>query len=195
MWEGSSIHPDGDRYEKAWNLYFSSNLGSEAEALALELSREGYKPADFLLGLIYEFGGAGIRVDLDRAVCYYRRSVIGLRDATSLRYLARVLMKQGAAHYDAAFRHLEEAYLTEPSPELHIGLGWYYETSPVPNFALSRKHYLRAAVQGRFHGFFGYSRVSRAAGHRIRALLVDCIRLALGLPYFLIFGKRAQNGF
>jgi TPR repeat protein len=176
-------------------FHYEQRNGDQAIKIAVALSDAGHDQADFLLGLIFEFGTSTSKADIARAVRHYRKAALACRSAIGNRHLARALMKLGQSAYDEAFRCLSHAAFEEPSPEVDLGFAWYYETKAAPEYEMAQRHYLRAALNGRFLGFSGYSRVSRLAGQSVRALFVDCIRVAVGIPCMLIFGKKAQNTF
>lgn len=192
--EESYSRPDAERLAFAWSL---SERGSKRQAveLAQQLVRDGYQPAHLLLGLIYEFGGDEIRADLSNAIGHYRMIAYAVPSSIGYIHLARVLMKQGEKSYPAALRYLREAEREEPTPELSLAYAKYYETAPAHDYKAARQHYLKAALRGRFMGFFGYAAMSRRLGQRFRAFLVDCIRIVLGPFLFLLLGKTARKGF
>jgi|688.fasta_scaffold314232_2 TPR repeat protein len=156
---------------------------------------ESVRPSGYLLkGMAYEIGGDGVEQDFEKAVSYYRQSAYLQPNAMAYVFMARAMMKKGQESYSSALRHLKEAEKMKYVPELDIAFGMCYEGSPEPNYPLAKKHYLRAAMRGRFHGFFGYSSVSRKMGQRARAYLVDFIRVLIGPFLFLIFGRSASSG-
>ena len=192
--EESYSRPDAERFALAWSL---SERGSKRQAVELgqQLVRDGYQPAHLLMGLIYEFGGDGIEADLSRAIEHYRMMAYAIPSPIGYIHLARALMKQGKESYPAALRYLQEADREGSTPELNLAYATYYETAPAPNYEAARQHYLKAALRGRFLGFFGYAAMSRRLGQRFRAFLVDCTRIALGPFLFLLLGKTARKGF
>ena len=185
---------DADRFALAWS---PSQRGSKRQAVELgqELVRDGYKPAHLLMGLIHEFGGDGIEVDLSKAVDHYRMTAYAIPSPIGYIHLARALMKKGKESYPEALRYLKEADREGATPELNLAYAKYYEPASVPDYATAQQHYLKAALRGRFMGFFGYATMSRRLGQHFRALLVDCTRTALGPFIFLLLGKTARKGF
>ncbi len=157
--------------------------------------RNGYQPAHLLMGLIYEFGGDGIEVDLSRAIEHYRMMAYAISSPIGCIHLARALMKQGKESYPTALRYLQEADRDGSTPELNLAYAKYYETAPAPNYEAARQYYLKAALRGRFMGFFGYAAMSRRLGQWFRAFLVDCTRIALGPFLFLFLGKATRKEF
>lgn len=173
--------------------------GEASKALALadslvasieETSRiDGY----MCRGMIYEDGGDGVPVDLDRSMDSYRRASLIAPGAVAFLSLARVSLRR--KHCDEAFRFLNESASFEISPETLLGYGHYFEECESVGSEKAMRYFFKAAIRGRFAGFFGYSRVSRAAGRNFRALLMDCARIALGPFIALAIGARARYQF
>ena len=113
----------------------------------------------------------------------------------SLLNLARTLMKQGPAHYPAAWAFLGEASAMDHTPEVDLGFAEYHLGAPSGDLRLAQQHFLRAAMAGRFKGFFGYARASRRAGQPGRAFIADCLRVVLGPLLWLLLGEKAQYQF
>jgi len=192
--ERSSSQSENELYRIAVFHHDQGN-GARAMEVARPLSERGYDPADFLLGLIHEFGTYTSKVDIAMAVAHYRRAAVASRTSTAYRHLARALMKSGHESYSEALRCLVEAGRERGSPEIDLGFAWYHETSTVPDLRLACKFYLRAAARGRFLGFFGYSRAARKAGLHFRALVVDCLRVVSGVFLFIVLGSKTRNTF
>ncbi len=175
--------------------------GAAAEALAiaemLADSRDGAVRISGLIckGLVYEHGGQGVPMDLGKALHCYRSVALVTRDADTFCDMARVLLKQGGEQCEAGHRYLLEAARSKHSPEVSLGFAEYYRSRPVPDLSASRAHYLKAALAGRFRGFFGYSEISRKLGQPWRALGMDCLRLVLGPAIALLLGSKAQGRF
>lgn len=156
---------------------------------------ESIRPSGYMLkGMAYEIGGDGIEQDFEKAVSYYRQSAYLQPNAMVCVFMARATMKKGQESYPSALRYLKEAQSMKYVPELDIAFGMCYEGSPEPNYRLAKRHYLKAAMHGRFHGFFGYSSVSRKMGQRARACAADFLRVLIGPLLFLVFGRSASNG-
>jgi len=150
-----------------------------------------------LRGHVFEYGGGGIKIDLQRAIADYRSAAILIRnsDPAPLLYLARAHMKQGSQEYPVALKYIREADSVEHTPEVDLAYAYFYETMAEPNFDAAKKHFLKAALSGRFAGFFGYAEVLRKTENRFFACMVDCIRVLLGPLLFLVLGKRASQSF
>lgn len=146
-------------------------------------------------GLIYEYGGDEVPVDLERAMQHYRRVALVVRDATTYCDMARATLKQGPSHSGQALKYLQEARSLQDSPEVDLGFAEYFKSRPDPDYPRSRGFFLRAALHGRFMGFFGYAEVSRIMGQNGRALAADCVRLLLGPFIALLIGSKATGRF
>lgn len=150
-----------------------------------------------LRGLIYEYGGEGVEIDLVKAIANYRvvaMLILG-SDPIPYLYLARALMKQGPQEYSEAFKYIQEADAVHHTPEVDLAFAYFYETAPVLNIYTARKYYLKAALSGRFAGFFGCAATLRKTNNKFIALIVDCVRVLLGPLLFLVFGKAARRSF
>jgi hypothetical protein len=175
--------------------------GNAATALALAETLMSHPthdaPAQLMRGLIFEFGGDGVSVDLVRSLASYRAASILVRDedVVPFLYMARVLRKQGPDYYPAAFNCVRQAAQVRHTPDVDIAYGWLHATSPVPNLDAAKKHFKAAALRGRFGGFFGYSSVLQQSGKRFQAALVDCLRILLGPLIFIAIGKKASSHF
>lgn len=158
---------------------------------------EGDRLSGYLCrGLAYEDGGQDLQPDVEKAIHNYRQAALIIPDPISFCHLARASMKAGTGDgYEAAFKYLQEAARTSLTPEVALGFAQYYRTKSGSDLDLAKKFYLKAAVRGRFGGFFGYSEVAREAGQNVRAFAVDCIRIALGPLMALLLGRRAQDRF
>lgn len=185
-------------FKKAMRMLDEGHAQS-ALAVGHELLRsddEAYKLSGHLcVGLIYEEGGNDLVQDLDRATYHYHHASALSPDPIPFSYLARATMKRGPSGYTLAYKYLVEARkLGEPS-EVLLGFATYYRTKPDKDLTSAKRYYLRAALQGRFAGFFGYSSVSRELGQKVRALLMDCLRLVVGPFLALLIGRAAQDRF
>lgn len=185
----SSSSQDADLYEDAVRHYSMGRIRQAAE-IAGELSARRYMLGDALLGLVHEYGGDGIQVDLDRAVMHYRRAAYDLRDGLSWIHLASALRKSGDV--DGAAKALSEANEYSWTGDHHLAFARYEHQRGNP--ASARHHYLAAAVRVRFGGFFGLASVLRETGRHCRALGVDVIRLCLGPAAWMLFGRVPSRG-
>lgn len=187
-----------DVYSSARNA-LRDNQAQDMLALSETLIESDYAPAHapgyLMRGMAYELGGGGVEVDLERAAANYRKAASLAPEAITFLYLARVLMKQGCGQHREALRYIDEAKSVRMVPEVSLAYAKYYEGGNDPDYVKAGRHYLRAALAGRFAGFFGYAATSRMMGHHIRAVLADCLRLALGPFLFLVLGKKASKGF
>lgn len=148
-----------------------------------------------LRGSAYEHGSSDGVGDIAMAVQDFRQVSILAPHSLSYQCLARVLMKSGNDNYPSALRFLGEASSLGATPELYLGYAHYYQTCREPDLQLARKYFLRAALRGRFQGFFGYSHVSRMLGQPIRAAFVDAVRVVLGPFIWLVLGAKARYQF
>lgn len=144
-------------------------------------------------GYIYEDGGAGFPPDLDKAIHYFREVAIAAPSTISFNNLARSFMKKG--DFDGARKYLSEAARMELTPEVLLGLAEYNRRRPERDLSAARAYYLKAALRGRFNGFFGYSEVSREMGHHINAIIMDFMRIIFGPLIGLLLRSRALDRF
>ncbi len=178
---------------------FRAGKASDSLKALESMLREGESTNDaagyLLKGLIYEFGGDGVSVDLLRAIDSYRvaSNLIQNSDSVPFLYLARALMKQGPESYSSAFRYMQQASAARHTPEVDLAFASYYELTE--NLDAARRHYTKAAFNGRFAGFFGLSSVLRRNGKSIQAVVVDLCRILLGPFLFLLLGKKARASF
>ncbi|MGH8050612.1 MAG: hypothetical protein ACREPB_08150 [Arenimonas sp.] len=148
------------------------------------------------VGLIYETGGFDFTPDIETAVYHYRLAAAITPDPISFCYLARALMKRNEADYLSAYKYLNFAKEIKETPQVMLGFAQYYRTRPKnSDLASAKKYYLRAALHGRFDGFFGYASVCRELKQNFRALFVDCARLLTGPFIALLIGSDARDRF
>lgn len=102
---------------------------------------------------------------------------------------------KGAGGYPEAHRYLLNAQSVGSVPELDLAFGHYFETKENPDFFRAQKYYLKAAIQGRLQGFFGYSRISRRLRQNFRAIAVDALRICLIPILLVLLGSKASKGF
>ena len=143
-------------------------------------------------GLAYEQGG-DIEPDFDKAVFNYRKALCEFEDSVVYSYLARVMMKK--KDFEQARRFLGEAEKIRPTAEVILGFANYYARKPVPDYLRARRFYVKAALHGRFAGFFGYSRMARLSGQEFRAFCMDCLRILVGPIVAILIGSKAQMTF
>lgn len=152
--------------------------------------------AHLMRGLVFEFGGEGVQVDLSKAVNNYRMAshLVGSSDAMVFLYLARASMKQGTHSYPEALKYIQEASAVRHSPNVDLAFAEYYEVAESER-GLSKKYYFKAAVKGRFAGFFGLASALRKDGQRLQALMVDIVRIILGPVLLILLGRAARDSF
>jgi len=173
--------------------------GQAAQALALaeelirsedEMDRvDGYS----CRGMVFEDGGQDVSVDLDRSIDSYRRASLIAPNAFTFLHLARVTLKR--KEFSQSLRFLEISAGYEETPEILLGFAQWFEESNPPDYGVAKSYYAKAALRGRFAGFFGYSRVARAAAQPLRALAVDIARILSGPLIALAIGTRARFQF
>lgn len=175
-----------DKAEAAQALALGQQLiGSLEESERLD----GY----LCLGFVYEDGGTGFAPDLDKSLDSFRRASLIAPNAITFLNLARVSLKQ--QEHAAALRFLQISADYEVTPETLLGFGHYFEVHLPAEAAKAQSYYIKAALRGRFAGFFGYSRVARASGQKVRAFLMDCVRIVSGPFIALAIGARARFQF
>ncbi|WP_367345824.1 hypothetical protein [Stenotrophomonas bentonitica] len=175
--------------------------GRAAEALALALARQLAASSDedrrldgFLcLGYVYEDGDADLEPDYDKSLDSFRRASLIAPHGVTFLNLARVSLKR--REYAAALRFLDISAGYELSPETLLGYGYYFEELVPADTDQAKSYFLRAALRGRFAGFFGYARAARASGQHGRALMMDCARIVSGPFIALAIGARATFQF
>lgn len=185
-----------DIYGKARKA-LQDNQAQDVLALSEILINSDHAPAHasgyLMRGIAYELGSGGVERDLERAAANYRKAANLSPDAITFLYLARALMKQEGKRHREALRYIEEAKLIRMVPEVELAYAKYYEGGNDPDYVKARHHYLRAALSGRFAGFFGYAAMSRKMGQKVRAAFVDSLRLVLGPVLLLLLGKQASK--
>lgn len=163
--------------------------------LALEIGSRPYESGYLIRGMAYELGGGGLLKDLQRAEANYRQSAVRTPDSIPFLYLARVLLEQGPSRREEVLRCIDEAKRLRMVPEVHLAYARYYEDGgSSEDFCEARRHYRRAAICGRYCGYFGYSRVLRTQGLNELAVLVDVLRVLLAPINLLLFGRATRRG-
>jgi len=179
---------------------FRNRKASESLEVLDQLLREHESTDDaagyFLKGLIFEFGGDGVTIDLVKAIENYRiaSNLIQNSDPIPFLYLARALMKQGPKSYLSALNYIKQASAVRHAPEVDLAFGSYYEVAEI-SLDVAKKYYIKAALNGRFAGFFGLSSVLRKNGKSSQAIIVDAARILLGPFLFILLGKKARASF
>lgn len=184
--------------KEAQDAFHKRKASDSLEILNL-VFREGGSSDDaagyLLKGLIYEFGGDGISIDLVKAIESYRSASNIIHDSDSIPflYLARALIKQGPGSYSSAFKCMQRASGACHTPEVDLAFASYYELTE--NLDAAKKYYTKAMFNGRFAGFFGLSSVLRKKGNKFQAALVDSCRIILGPFLFIFLGRKARASF
>lgn len=96
---------------------------------------------------------------------------------------------------EKAKAYLNEAARMEKSAEVLLGYAAFFHRGPGRDPRRAKSYYVRAALLGRFQGFFGYSKISRELGQLGRAALVDVVRILVGPFLALVLGARARGSF
>lgn len=173
--------------------------GQAREALALAQQLVGSPDEDdrldgyMCLGFVYEDGGVDLEPDFDKSLESYRRASLMAPNGVTFLNLARISLKR--KEYAAALRFLDISAGYELSPETLLGYGHYFEELVPADAGQAKSYFLRAALRGRFAGFFGYARAARASGQHGRALMMDCARIVSGPFIALAIGARATFQF
>ena len=188
-----------DALEQA-QVAFQEGKASES-LLALEaVFREGdsanHAAGHLLKGLIYEYGGEGVQVDLPLAINHYRMAshLIGNSDPAPFLYLGRAFLKQGAESSASALKSIDQARSIRHTPEVDLAFAAYYEATNFKSTVV-KKYYAKAALKGRFAGFFGLASVLRREGKHLTAMLVDVVRVLVGPILFIALGRSARKSF
>lgn len=188
-----NVHPD---FRRAVRLLEGGQtreaLGLSDALIASDCERtrlDGY----MCRGMVFEDGGDGIDIDLEKSLESYRRASLIAPGAITFLSMARVSI--GLGDFAGAYKFLQLSESYEVSPELLLGFAYYFEQVSPVNTEKAMDFYFRAAMKGRFAGFFGYSRVARTSGKNSKALLMDCLRLLTGPFIALAIGKRARYQF
>lgn len=144
-------------------------------------------------GIVYEDGGIDLEPDFGKAMDSYRRASLIAPCADTFIHLARMSMKMN--NYPAALRFLTISEDHEQTPEVLLGFGLYHEAHIPEGASAAKSYFVKAALRGRFAGFFGYSRVARSIDQNFRALGMDCMRIVSGPFIALAIGVRARYQF
>lgn len=186
------------KYKNAMQLLYSGRA-MEAMVIGKELLNQSdvshQLSGHLCVGLVYEEGGSGVPQDLNAAILHYHKAAVIAQEPLTFCYLARATMKKGDDYYSKAFTFLQEASKLGDPVEILLGYAHYYSTKKDPNPRTAKKYYLRAALRGRFAGFFGYSSLCRNLGQNGRALGMDVLRLFLGPMLAVLLGSSAQDEF
>lgn len=182
-----------DDSEKHVNLLIDQGDVREALAMAMRMIARGSRDVMFEVGSIHERGGPGIPIDLERAIHYYTLAASDLPCSITAIYLARCFRKVG--DFERARKWITEAESYGTTARIHLGWGIYHEEATDGDLRIARRHFMRAAVRGRFHGFNGCARVSREMGQRAVAHAFVVARVLAGPLIALLIGRRARETF
>lgn len=185
-----------DQFKSAMDLLSEGNAREVLLwAESMIASEEESRRLDGLLcrGMVYEDGGVGVNVDLKAALDSYRRVSLIAPCSVAFANLARVCIK--LTDFPRALHYLESAADYESTPEVALGFARFYEERLPADRPAAKRLYIKAAMKGRFAGFFGYSRIARSLGQSGRALAMDCMRVLLGPFIALLLGRRARYQF
>jgi TPR repeat protein len=140
-------------------------------------------------GAIFEYGPAGIRKDLSRAVSDYRMAAHLTPHADAHWSLGRALGKSG--DHKSAERFLLLAEEEGGSADLWVDIGKLYEAGPLQNTALALRYFRRAALSGRKEGIAGWSRVLRGSGRSVLGLIVRGVGVVATPLLLVVLGRKA----
>ena len=194
--------PNGDSLNdatiigKAMDAFEQRRPQEALKALASVLRTSPSPQAHLLTGVILEFGGPDVPVDLERAISHYRCAshLVRNRDPLTLLFLARVHLKSGPSRYAQALRYIREASAVRRIPEVELAFAKYYEVAE-PNVDLAKRYLVRGALRGSIAGAFALARVLRQTGCAGQARVVDVLRM-LATPFvLLVIGRRSFRAF
>lgn len=182
-----------DHVNTAWRLFFAGDR-KEALAIASNLVANGYMPAYMLLGLINEYGGGGVDVNLPQAVACYRQLSTAIPSDVSYICLARAHLKIGTSKdLDRVQAYLALASEFRRSGALYLALGAYHECRD--EWILSARYNLYAVFYGRLLGMRRAADALSMAGYRPVAWLLRGAQFIIGLPLRLMLGKKSIEDF
>lgn len=181
--------------DKAYLALKHGDLKTVLEA-ANTLLESDYSPvhgeAHWLRGAVFEFGGNGVNRDIKKSIASYRKAAYIVPHSRTYLSLARALMHSDQENASDAFRFIVEAEKLAIGADVYLAYARYYESQMVDDLTSASKYYFKAALRGRFTGFFGYSRCARKTGKKVRAGLMDVARVSLGPIIFLLLGRKAS---
>ena len=187
------VHPDFRRAMQLLEDGRTREAAGLADALIESNSERERLDGYMCRGMVFEDGGDGIEIDLKKSLDSYRRASLIAPGSITFMSMARVSL--GLGDYSEAYKFLQLSRSYEVTPELLLGFALYFELSYPADPEKAMDYYFKAAMKGRFAGFFGYSRVARASGRRLKAFLMDCLRLLTGPFIALAIGARARYQF
>lgn len=181
--------------EEAFHAFYK---GRSHESLAL-LKNAGESTEDgsiaMLKGLIYEFGANELEIDLPAALHHYRHAAVLSPDVVPpYLHMARVLMKSHA-NSDSIKHWLDTAAAIRNDADVSLAFAAYYEEVGDIDLRKARVCFRRAALSGRYAGFFGVARILRMQGKCGSAMAVDLLRVLLAPFLLLLIGRKVTANF
>jgi TPR repeat protein len=147
-------------------------------------------------GFALEQGGDSLPQDLDRALSYFMRAAVAVPHIEADLNIARVLIKRGNdADVQRARKYLDDASRDGKSARINLGYAELYRTHKLRNVELELAHLSKAALRGRFAGFFGLARSLRREDRPVLALIVDTARVIVGPAIGLLLRAKAHERF
>lgn len=92
---------DNNDYATAWSM-LREGRAEEALALAKKLSAQGDGHAYALMGMIYDYGIGGVKIDKSRAASYYQEAIDRCGSIAATRGLAKLLFFGDGLRQDLA---------------------------------------------------------------------------------------------
>lgn len=172
--------------------------GNYTEALKIiedkiksENKEERYS-AHLMKGIIFESRNKDIEKDLRKAEQSYRTAsqISSHKSITPIIFLSRIMMKM--KNKNGMIEQLRKIEGLSNSADIDIAIANYHATFS-KEISEEKKYFLRAALKGRFVGFFGLSNALRKEGKNIKATLLDALRIIIGPFIALFLGKRASK--
>ncbi|PJK05397.1 hypothetical protein CO612_03980 [Lysobacteraceae bacterium NML71-0210] len=161
------------------------------EKINSENKEERYS-AHLMKGIIFESGNKDIEINLHKAKQSYKAAstIASHKSITPIIFLSRIMMKMKDGN--GMIEQLQNIEKLSKSADIDIALANYHATFS-KDISKEKKYYLRAALKGRFAGFFGLSRALRKEGKTIKAASLDTLRIIIGPVIALFLGKRASS--
>lgn len=142
---------------------FGDNDYVAALAAWQPLADEGHLRAQFGIAVIYENGGGGVEVDIDKAIALYRNAAEqGLADA---QYNLGNLYRSGRGiekdPWRAVFWYLKAAIQNMPLAQFNLALSYETGNGTAKNYTVAAKWYRRAVKQGDVPAMLGLAALYR----------------------------------
>lgn len=187
-----------DTWLRDANRAFQAGRAGDALAILGRLPEEIRRDGNAILleGLIHEFGGRDVEPDLSKALrCYRMVAALAPEVTLPCLYIARVLMKTEGTDPASVRRWLNEASRIRHDADVDLAFAAFYEEGTQVDLDRAIACFRRAALSGRYAGFFGISRILRKRGKRVSALAVDCLRILIAPFLLMLFGRRVTASF